>query len=128
MAEELERWQRDRLPSQVQAERAVEKARQAALGLSPDPDGASTHLHVHHHYAAPAAPEEKEKGVLETYGPWLLIGFAGLPLVAGIVVLLIFVFGVVVAGFQAMAGALMGIGIVVALVVAAAKAPAKKGK
>jgi hypothetical protein len=39
-----------------------------------------------------------------------------------------FVFGTIIAGFQAMAGSLLALGIVAVFIVAAAKAPAGKGK
>ena len=120
----------ERLPSKVQAERAIAQARND-LGLAPLADG-QTHMHVHHHYAPEAAPAAaaapREKGPLEQYGAWMVLAVLGLVPLAGIVVLLMFVFGTIIAGFQAMAGSLLALGIVAVFIVAAAKAPAGKGK
>jgi len=120
----------ERLPSRVQAERAIERARND-LGLAPLADG-QTHMHVHHHYAPEAPPAAavapRERGPLEQYGPWLVLAVCGLVPLAGIVVLLMFVFGTIIAGLQAMAGSLLALGVVAVFIVAAAKAPAGKGK
>jgi predicted lipid-binding transport protein (Tim44 family) len=113
---------------QASTSEIVERAIREAESLSTRPiDGGSTSLHVHHHYApaaAPAAPvAERPEGPLSKYGEWLIVLTGILILVGGVVAGLMLVFATIVAALEAMAGSLAIIGIVVAVIISAAKAP-----
>jgi hypothetical protein len=136
---EIEPYDPD-LPAQDQVSRAIREA--AALSRYPHgvpPSGGSS-VHVHYHAAPPQAPPaEKEAGPLDKHGQWVILGFVGIPLAAGavaivlgavaaVVFLAMALFGTVVAGFQAMAGSVLALGIVAVLGIAAWKAPSNREK
>jgi hypothetical protein len=122
----------DRLPSHVQAQRAVERARLMALTPQPsafDHPAGGNELHLHYHEApvpvaagpAPASRDDAGWALLNRLAPWLILAGMLTLIVTGCGVVLVWALGLLVVLIHSLLALVVaGIGVIGAVAVLAA--------